>query len=83
MEVLVREIDKVGAVKVAKMVVAYHPIGIICNILCSWVVLGSLGAALFKGKVLSALVVIALCLVLRLVIMRVLAFYLARKLRQD
>ncbi|WP_180191743.1 hypothetical protein [Pseudomonas syringae] len=64
---------------VMKATAGYHPVGVLCN----WVLINFLFAcvaiAVFKGKVLSALLVFFVVFLIRQVAMYMLTLYLVRK----
>ncbi|AVB23147.1 hypothetical protein BKM20_02345 [Pseudomonas avellanae] len=64
---------------VIKGMKGYHPVGILCNWLLIVFFFACVAIAVFKGKVLSALLIFFVVFLIRKVIMYMLTLYLVRK----
>ncbi|AMQ82203.1 hypothetical protein AWU82_02565 [Pseudomonas glycinae] len=73
--------DQSRLTSMIKMTALYHPIGLLCNVLMTSVLIAALCIAAFKGKIIGALILVAVAMIVRFIIMSLLRFYLARKYR--
>lgn len=74
-----QDLDSVGAKKIAGAVAGFHPVAILCNLMSACIITALLYAVLFNGKSYISLLLIAVCLLTRWGVVRLLRMYLARK----
>lgn len=72
-----RELKEI--VLVVKDTTGYHPVGILCNWLLIVFFFACVAIAVFKGKVLSALLLFFAVVLIKKVVMYMLTLYLVRK----
>jgi len=75
------ESDQARLASVIKATASYHPIGFICNVLMVSVLIAAVCVAVFKGKVVGAVIFVVVAMIVRFFIMSLLRFYLVRKYR--
>jgi len=73
--------DDPRVASVIKAVAGYHPVGFICNWLMLSVLVAAVGIAVFKDKILAAVILVIVALVVRFIVMYSLKVYLVRKYR--
>lgn len=66
---------------ILKSTSAFHPLGLLCNFLLLSTIIASIMIAIFKGKVVGALLLVLSAFVIRAIVMWVLRLYLFRKYR--
>lgn len=66
---------------VIKAAAGYHPVGFICNWAMLSVLVAAVGIALFKDKILAAVILVFVAMVVRFFVMYSLKVYLVRKYR--
>ena len=75
------ESDQARLTSVIKATASYHPIGLICNFLMVSVLIAAVGIAVFKGKIMGAVIFVVVAMIVRFFIMSLLKIYLVRKYR--
>lgn len=73
--------DQARLASVIKASASYHPIGLICNVLMVSVLVAAVCIAVFKGKVMGAVIFVVVAVIVRFFIMSLLRIYLVRKYR--
>lgn len=73
--------DRARLASLIKVTASFHPIGLICNVLMVSVFISALCIAVFKGKIMGAVIFVFVALLIRYLIMSLLKFYLVRKSR--
>lgn len=73
--------DKERMASMLKAVSQYHPVGVTCNVLMVSIFIAAVCIAVFKGKIISAVILMVLSLIVRFVVMSILKLYLVRKYR--
>lgn len=73
--------DQSRLASVIKITAPFHPIGLLCNVLMVSVLIAAICIAVFKGKIIGAVIFVVVALVIRFFIMSLLRLYLVRKYR--
>lgn len=73
--------DQARLASVIKASASYHPIGLLCNVLMVSVLISAVCIAVFKGKIMGAVIFVVVALIVRFIIMLLLRFYLVRRYR--
>lgn len=73
--------DRARLASLIKVTASLHPVGLICNVLMVSVLISALWVAVFKGKIIGAVIFIVVALIIRFLIMSLLRLYLVRRYR--
>lgn len=73
--------DQSRLASVIKITASLHPIGLACNVLMVPALIAAICIAVFKDKIIGAVIFVVVALVIRFFIMSLLRLYLVRKYR--
>lgn len=73
--------DRARLASLIKATASFHPIGLLCNVLIASVLIAAICIAVFKGKIIGAVIFVVVSLVVRFFIMSLLRLYLVKKYR--
>lgn len=73
--------DQSRLASVIKITTSHHPIGLLCNVLMTSVFIAAVCIAVFKGKIIGAVIFVVVASIVRVFIMSLLKLYLVRKYR--
>ncbi|MBT2373159.1 hypothetical protein [Pseudomonas fluorescens] len=74
-------VDDSRLASVIRAAAGYHPVGFICNWLMVSALIAAVGIAVFKQKILGAVILVVVALVVRFIVMYLLKIYLVMKYR--
>ncbi|WP_124303520.1 hypothetical protein [Pseudomonas chlororaphis] len=73
--------DQSRLASVIKITASHHPIELLCNVVMISVFIAAVCIAVFKGKIIGAVIFVVVTLIVRVFIMSLLRLYLVRKYR--